>query len=60
MAPEFPPSLFVAGKLVFEQEHWYRRPLHNETAHRLQRRLRFAGLSATVLPVRVLAPREAA
>jgi amino acid transporter len=51
---EFPRALFFAGKLVFEQERWFQRLLHNETAYQLQRRLQFAGLNAMVLPVRVL------
>src|SRR5215471_9448875 len=54
VAKEFPRSLFFAGKLVFEQEHWYQRVLHNETAYQIQRRLQFAGLNAMVLPVRLL------
>jgi len=54
IAKEFPRSLFFAGKLVFEQERWFQRILHNETAYQLQRRLQFAGLNAMVLPVRVL------
>ena len=53
IAAEFPESLFFAGKLIFEREHWYQRLLHNETAYQLQRRLQFAGLNAMVLPVRV-------
>jgi len=53
---EFPRALFFAGKLVFEQERWYQRLLHNETAYQLQRRLQFAGLNAMVLPVRVMEP----
>jgi amino acid transporter len=51
---DFPRSMFFAGKLIFEQEKWYQRFLHNETAYQLQRRLQFAGLNAMVLPVRVL------
>jgi hypothetical protein len=31
VAKEFPAALFFAGKLVFEQERWYQRVLHNET-----------------------------
>ena len=54
VAKEFPRTLFFAGKLVFEQEHWYQRILHNETAYQIQRRLQFAGLNAMVLPVRLL------
>jgi hypothetical protein len=54
VAREFPRSLFFASKLVFEEEKWYQRLLHNETAYQLQRRLQFAGLNAMVLPVRVM------
>ena len=60
VAQEFPRALFFAGKLVFEEERWYQRLLHNETAYQLQRRLQFAGLNAMVLPVRVLEPARAA
>jgi amino acid transporter len=50
---EFPRSVFFAGKLIFKEERWYQRLLHNETAYSIQRRLQFAGLNAMVLPVRV-------
>jgi amino acid transporter len=55
VAKEFPRSIFFAGRLVFEEEKWYQRLLHNETAYAIQRRLQFAGLNAMVLPIRVLA-----
>jgi len=55
VAKEFPRSIFFAGKLVFEREHWYQRILHNETAYAIQRRLQFAALNCMVLPVRVFA-----
>ncbi len=51
---EFPRSIVFAGKLVFQQERWFQRLLHNETAYQLQRRLQFSGLNTMVLPVRVL------
>jgi amino acid transporter len=54
VAREFPRSIFFAGKLIFEEERWYQKLLHNETAYQLQRKLQFAGLNAMVLPVRVL------
>ena len=63
VAKEFPRAMFFAGKLIFEQERWYQRVLHNETAYQIQRRLQFAGLNAMVLPVRLLvdqAPAKAA
>ncbi len=57
---EFPRAIVFAGKLVFQQERWFQRLLHNETAYQLQRRLQFAGLNTMVLPVRVLSPAPAA
>ena len=54
VAKQYPRSIVFAGKLVFQQERWFQRLLHNETAFQLQRRLQFSGLNAMVLPVRVL------
>jgi hypothetical protein len=54
VAKKYPRSIVFAGKLVFEQERWFQRLLHNETAYQLQRRLQFSGLNSMVLPVRVL------
>ncbi|MBI5069106.1 MAG: APC family permease [Deltaproteobacteria bacterium] len=54
LAREYPRTVVFAGKLVFREERWFQRLLHNETAYALQRRLQFAGLHAMVLPVRVL------
>lgn len=53
IAKEYPLSVFFAGKLVFEREHWYQRILHNETGMQFQRRIQFAGLNSMVLPIRV-------
>jgi amino acid transporter len=50
---EFPNTVFFAGKLVFQEERWFHKILHNETAYQIQRRLQFSGLNAMVLPVRV-------
>jgi hypothetical protein len=55
---EFPRSIFFLGQLVFENDKFYYRLLHNETAFAIQRRLQFAGLQAVVLPIRVLEPRK--
>ena len=55
IAKEYPRAVVFAGKLVFQRERWFQRVLHNETAYVLQRRLQFQGMSAMVLPVRVLA-----
>ena len=57
---EFPKAMFFANKLIFEQERWYQRLLHNETAYQLQRRLQFAGLHSMVLPGRVFAAEQSA
>lgn len=55
IAGEFRNTVFFAGKLVFEREHWYQRILHNETAAQFQRRVQFTGLNSMVLPIRVFA-----
>jgi amino acid transporter len=55
---EFPRSIFYLGQLVFENDRFYFRLLHNETAFAIQRRLQFAGLQAVVLPIRVLEPKK--
>jgi len=52
---EFPKTIFFSGKLIFEDEAWYHRILHNETAYQIQHRLQFAGHAMFVLPVRVRA-----
>ncbi len=51
---ELPRAIFYLGQLVFENDRFYHRILHNETAFAIQRRLQFAGLQAIVLPIRVL------
>lgn len=51
---EFPRSTVFAGQLVFQHETPFQRILHNETAFAIQRRLQFAGITAVILPVRVL------
>jgi hypothetical protein len=53
VALRFPRSVFFAGKLIFQQESWYQRLLHNETAAAVERRLQFAGLPMIVMPIRV-------
>ena len=53
IALRFPRSVFFAGKLIFQQESWYQRILHNETAAAVERRLQFAGLPMIVMPIRM-------
>jgi len=54
LAAEYPRAIFFMGKLIFKEEKWYHRVLHNETPNAIQRRLQFDGLQAVVLPIRVL------
>jgi hypothetical protein len=46
--------MVFAGQLVFRHETPFQRILHNETAFAIQRRLQFSGITAVILPVRVL------
>jgi amino acid transporter len=50
---EFPKGVFFLGKLVFANEKFYYRFLHNDTAFAIQRRLQFSGLPTIVLPIRM-------
>ncbi len=53
-AADFPNSVFFAGQLVFKEEGFFNRLLHNHTAFLAQKRLVFDGLPMIVMPVRVL------
>lgn len=50
---EFPRSVFIAGQLVFPQETWYQRLLHNQTAFSIQRQLQWHNRTMVILPIRV-------
>ena len=52
-AREFPHIVYFAGKLIFQQEKWYHRLLHNETALVIEKRLRWLGKTMVTLPIRV-------
>ncbi len=54
LSEQFPRAIFFMGRLIFREEKWYHRILHNETPHAIQRRLQFQGIQAMVLPIRVL------
>ena len=45
--------LFFAGKLIWQNERWYHRLLHNNTAHALQKRLHWAGRAMVIMPARM-------
>ena len=50
---EFPNCIFFASKLVFEQDNWLLRLLHNEAALAIQRRLHLQGQQMVILPMKV-------
>ncbi|HEY3245111.1 MAG TPA: APC family permease [Phycisphaerae bacterium] len=50
---EFPRSVFFTGQLLFRQDRWYQRFLHNQTAFAIQKRLQWNGVPMVILPVRV-------
>lgn len=54
VASDYPRSVFFAGKLIFEQERWYHRLLHNNTAITLQKRLHWSGKAMMVMPARIV------
>lgn len=53
LAKEFPRSMVFTGKLIFHEEHFFQKLLHNETAHAIQRRLQWNGIETVVLPIRI-------
>ncbi len=53
VAKDFPKTMFFAGKLIFEREHFLSPLLHNHTPYALERRLQFDGMHLVILPVRV-------
>ncbi|HEY2987332.1 MAG TPA: APC family permease [Candidatus Binatia bacterium] len=59
---DFPKSIFFAGKLIFQQENFLTRLLHNHTPYTLEQRLQFEGLEMMILPIRVFTatPHQAA
>ena len=52
VAKRFPRVIFFSGKLVFQQERFWHKVLHNQAAFTLQRRLQFSGLQMMILPIR--------
>lgn len=50
---EYSDVIFFSAKLVFEDENFFTRMLHNNTAYAMQRQLHLKGMSLMVLPIRV-------
>jgi hypothetical protein len=53
LAGRYPRALFVAGQLIFEEDTFWNRALHNETAFMVQKRLQRRGMPMIVVPVRI-------
>jgi len=53
IAREFPNAVFVGGQLVFPEDRWIDRTLHNYAVFAMQRRLYQMGYPFLVLPIRV-------
>jgi hypothetical protein len=49
----YPKGLVVAGQLIFDEDTFWNRVLHNETAFLIQQRLQHVGVPMIVLPVRI-------
>jgi len=50
---EFPNSVFFTSKLVFRNESWFTRLLHNQTALALQQKLHLNGMQMVILPMQL-------
>jgi amino acid transporter len=50
---EFPNTVFFTSRLLFANENWFIRLLHNQAAMVLQRRLHLSGKQIMVLPMKV-------
>lgn len=50
---EFPNTIFFSSKLIFEQENWLTRFLHNETPIAIQRGLHNIGKQLIILPMKI-------
>jgi amino acid transporter len=53
VAKDYPNSIFFTSKLIFEQDNWFTRLLHNQAALAIQRRLHFESLQMVILPMKV-------
>jgi amino acid transporter len=53
VAKKFPKSTVFAGQSVFQQPSLIHRIMHNETAFAIQQELRWKGITAVILPIRI-------
>jgi hypothetical protein len=54
VASDFPNVVFFAGQLVFQEENFFNKLLHNQTAFLAQKKLVFSGHPMIVMPIRVV------
>jgi len=57
LGKEFSRCVVFAGQLIFQQDRWYHRLLHNQTAFLIQRRLQWHDMTMVILPIRVRSQR---
>ncbi len=50
---DFPECVFFGGKLVFVDESWWTRLLHNNTVNLIQRQLHLRGMQMVILPMKI-------
>ncbi|MEN9868516.1 MAG: hypothetical protein RL748_4106, partial [Pseudomonadota bacterium] len=50
---DYPNAIFFTSKLIFSNDNWFTRLLHNQAALAIQRRLHFDGLQMVILPMKV-------
>jgi amino acid transporter len=53
LCARYPKALVVAGQLIFQEDTFFSRVLHNETAFLIQQRLQHTGVPMIVIPVRL-------
>ena len=53
VARDFPKTIFFTSELIFEDENFLTRLLHNQAPHVLQRRLHLEGLQMVILPMKL-------
>ncbi len=50
---DFPSTIFFTSKIIFENENWFTRLLHNQAPLVLQNRLHLQGLQMIILPMKL-------
>jgi amino acid transporter len=55
---KYPNAMVFASKLIFEDDGWWTRLLHNQTAEVMQRQLHMRGIQMVILPMVVQTPKQ--